>query len=265
MNLPKISYSIIIVFFLILVNQKPVKSFGKGPMTHAVITQIALMDFANQTGREVDFVCAEALIQGSILSDNLHFGALDTYHCDNNNIAGCSYRLDQLKGEANREFLPADSLKKMGQALHIVQDFYSHSNWVERFQLLMLPAPIEMFKDIPPPIEVQTGFFPDFYPDTNAQILCYFAPEESWSGFILGATHDCLNKDSDTTKRGSQWVPNTGGKTYHELAGEYAIQHSVELLKYFSRTNIHFKECTHPNIYSGCTGILTRMIERNNF
>lgn len=77
-------------------------SFSSGPYTHAKITRLALEQFTDETGLELNLHCAELLMQASISSDGKKHRFNETYHCDNNNIAGCSYRLDQLIGEARR-------------------------------------------------------------------------------------------------------------------------------------------------------------------
>jgi len=254
---------IVLLVLLLSANIRPVRSFSSGPYSHAVITRIALEEFTAETGWELGFECAQLLIQASIMNDREDFMLKDTYHCDNNNIAGCSYRLDQLKGEAHRAYSPMEAFQKMGMALHIVQDFYSHSNWPERFHLSMVQAPLELFKDIAPPPEIQTGYYPDIYlPDVQAQILCFLAPPEDWGGHIPGATHACMNKCSHDSPRGQQWVPYTGGMTYHELAAQYAIQHTVEVLHYYAEHNRHFMLCLRPNIYSGCGAWCNRTVER---
>lgn len=223
---------------------------GAGPYTHISITTEALDRYAVETGNSVSLYCAEVLLQASVISDNAEGMEQFTYHCDNNDLAGCSYRLDQFKGEANKATTQVESLLKMGRALHIVQDFYSHSNWVEIFGFTMIRAPIEQFKDLRPPPDIQSGNFPDIYPDIGAQLACYLIPEERWGSYIYGATHACMNKDSNQTFRGSRFYPNSG-LTYHQLAGMYAVNHSVELLKYYGRKNPWFKTCFVPRALTG--------------
>ncbi len=256
---------VLLLGFIFLLNMKPAAGFGKGPFSHAVITRLALEQYTIETNWELETSCAQVLIQSSIVSDNANFGSKDTYHCDNNNLQGCSWRLDQLKGEARKDPVALKSLQKMGQALHIIQDFYAHSNWAEIFQTSGIQAPLETFKDVPPPLDVQSGYFPDlFLPSVETQVLCYTAPQEEWGKFILGATHDCINKDSSTTKRGAQWVPNTIGLTYHELAARYAVKHSVDALKEFARVNPHFITCLKPlPLTFGCNNFINKVIERN--
>ncbi len=226
---------------------------GAGPFTHIGITTEALDRFTHETGWEVSLYCSELLNQFSVSSDSADGMQQFTYHCDSNDLVGCSFRLDQFKSQANRAYVREQSLRRMGMALHIVQDFYAHSNWVETFGFTLFRAPLEEFKLYPPPVDVQSGQFPDIFPDVGAQLACYLVPEDQWDKFIFGATHSCMNKDSNITFRGSRAIPNGFGITYHELAGQYAVNHSVELIKYFYRHNPWFKTCLRPQLFTaGC-------------
>ena len=227
---------------------------GAGPYTHIRITLEAMERFSYESGYDVDPICAETLIQASVVSDNAEGMEQRTFHCDSNDLAGCSFRLDQFKQKANGAFVREVGLENMGRALHIVQDFYSHSNWVESYQFLMIPAPIEVFRDVVPPVDVQTGYFPDLFPDFDAQLRCYTTPESEWNRFIYGATHGCLNKDSNVTFRGIAPVPNGFGMTYHELAARYATDHSVTLLHYFAKHSPAFRACFMPRFITGGCG-----------
>lgn len=234
---------------------------GSGPYNHIRITYEALDRFSQETGNDVNTYCAELLAQGAVVSDSANKMPNYTLHCDNNDLVGCSYRLDQFKQEANKSMSQVDSLQRMGQALHIVQDFYAHSNWAEIFGASMLPAPIKVFKDVPPPVDLQSGYFPDIFPDLQAQVDCFFMPQDRWNGFIYGATHACLNKDSNITLRGGTLVPNGFGVTYHELAAQYAINHSVDLLKYYSAKNPWFAMCfSRGQIFQGCNKVFDNII-----
>lgn len=245
---------VLLITLGVLHGASPAYSFaGAGPFTHISITTEALDRFAHETGWEVSLYCTELLAQFSVTSDSADGMKQFTYHCDSNDLAGCSFRLDQFKGLANKAYTREQSLRRMGMALHIVQDFYSHSNWSETFGFSMFQAPLENFKDVAPPIDVQSGIFPDLFPDVDAQLACFLVPEEQWDKFILGATHACMNKDSNLTYRGARPLPNGFGLTYHQLAATYAVNHSVELIKYFDRQNPWFKTCLRPQIFTaGC-------------
>lgn len=235
---------------------------GAGPYTHIEITRLALKQLAEEKNFELLASCSEALMQASVMSDNTRYATKPEYHCDNNDIVGCSFKLDQLKRQAVNASNSATSFQRMGLALHIVQDFYAHSNWPEIFRFSLVIAPLEEFRHFPPPADLQTGLYPDIYlPDFDAQLACYFAPVEDWSSYIIGATHDCINKDSNITKRGIALVPDGGGYTFHELAAEYAVRHSVSLLKHFYANNPHFQACLVPTALTfGCNTSLLEWI-----
>ncbi|MCB1172305.1 MAG: hypothetical protein KDK39_02010 [Leptospiraceae bacterium] len=218
---------------------------GSGPWSHLRLTYTALDRFSEETGWQVNLFCTEIIAQGAVVSDTEDNQEIYQLHCDNNDLVGCSYKLDQLKQKANKEVVLAKSLMQMGQALHLVQDFYAHSNWTEIFQFSMVQAPIEQFTIVAPPMQIQTGYFPDIFPDVDAQVNCFLTPPEQWNNYIYGATHACLNKDSNQTQRGIALVPNGFGLTYHELSAQYAINHSVELLKYYAKHNPMFMGCFH--------------------
>lgn len=56
------------------------------------------------------------------------------FHCDGENFEGAQARLTELKNETVvklKEGKAAAAQTALGSALHTLQDFYSHSNWVE--------------------------------------------------------------------------------------------------------------------------------------
>ncbi|MCE9599990.1 MAG: hypothetical protein K8S54_18665 [Spirochaetia bacterium] len=235
----------IVLLFLTAHSQKQIEAFGgSGPYDHQVITRLALERYMQEHDVFVNPICEELIAQSAVVSDSSYHSGQDMYHCDNNNIAGCSYKLDELELESRNSATSVEGLQRMGQALHIVQDFYSHSNWVEIMSISMILAPIEEFKDIPPPHDLQTGVYPDpINGNPELGFLCFFNPESNWSHFIPGATHGCLNKDTRRSPRGATLVPLGGGMDYHRLAAEYAIRHSVQKFKEWEVTNGHFQVC----------------------
>lgn len=55
-------------------------------------------------------------------------------HCDGENFDGAQVRLQKLHDTVIEQLdlgLPDEARKSLGSALHTVQDFYAHSNWVE--------------------------------------------------------------------------------------------------------------------------------------
>lgn len=58
------------------------------------------------------------------------------YHCDGESFADAQTRITKLKKEAVAALLATTpdvtlARKNVGGALHTIQDFYAHSNWVE--------------------------------------------------------------------------------------------------------------------------------------
>lgn len=224
---------------------------GAGPFSHKVITERALEEYGRISGRRLSSTCAQMLIQSAIQSDKRKLADNDANHCDNSNISGCAILLDHYITRANQSPLTPDAFSNMGKALHIVQDFYSHSNWVEQHKYSMELAPLESYKFFPPPGELQSGIFPDLYSPLPEQLSCYLSSPSEWSAHMPFATHGCMGKDSNYTFRGGQPVLESGPQTLHELAGQYAILHTVELLKSFYAGNHHFQICTAGEVF-GC-------------
>lgn len=248
-----------VVFFLILafgIYQRKTEAFaGAGPFTHISITMLALQRYADETGYEMSPFCQETLLQASVTSDGEGTADNAPYHCDGNDLAACSHLLSTFKEQVQNSYLIPDSLWAMGKSFHIVQDFYSHSNWVETFGFSMVLAPIESFKVIPPPANIQTGFYPDYATDNPMSALaCFTTPPSAWNQKIPGATHACLHKDSNFSLRGSTLVEGSI-MTYHELAAEYAIRHTLKMLRNYDDVTPQLSLCYTPMVLSrGCAG-----------
>ena len=87
----------------------------------------------------------EEVVQGSIDTDDHEGGKDEAYrvpgeaensnaHCDDENISGCQKRLQDFQNDIKTLLEDGDvgrARNKLGRALHTLQDFYSHSNWVE--------------------------------------------------------------------------------------------------------------------------------------
>lgn len=234
-------------------NPKPVFSFGKGPYTHYEITRRALERYTAESGNDIWFICQNMIIEMSLIADSQQYANLDRYHCDNGNFPGCAFELETLKHQAVTAPARIDAFNRMGLALHIVQDFYAHSNWVEKYGFSRILAPIEAFQfGVPPEFELQSGIYPDQFSPPELAVACYFVDESQFAKVIPGATHDCLNKDAATTKRGATLVPGTL-INYHTLAGEYAVEHSKNLIAYFAQRSAAFQTCLMPEAVTfGC-------------
>lgn len=180
-------------------------------------------------------------------------------------MPGCSFRLNEFLSKAYTSTNHIQAIFYTGLALHLVQDFYSHSNWVEIHNFSFVLADIESFKKIPPPSYIQTGYYPDlFLENPNAQLDCYFKDKNAMKSFIFGATHDCLNKDSNSSKRGILFAENSI-LTLHELAAEYAIRHSEKIIESIFHANPTLKIClSNNNTPFGCNIASTFYKKVNN-
>lgn len=188
----------------------------------------------------------ELIVQGNLQADS-RFMNTDEYHCDNNNILGCADRFRTLKDESARDISYASGLMKLGRALHIVQDFYSHSNWVENYPGTEILAPLEhpwLFVAFP---KIQTGYY-NLLPvleHTDEAGKCFTESKGSEDEHFAFATHACLNKDSGDSFRGLKLLAFTN--TYHDLAAKVAREHTVKvLIDQYKSKNPHLLSCLVP-------------------
>lgn len=243
---------------IFLVDVGALDGFGmRGPYTHDRVTDEAFRLFAKRTGFEIRYDCAELISQSNTQAD-VFYPMKPEYHCDNSEFYKCSHQLDKLKSQSLKNPNYIDSIRQIGLSTHIVQDFYAHSNWVEIARNSYTMAPIENLKEfflmVP---QLQSGYHP-FSPEGEIQDMvdCYLFPEELWGNHILGATHGCMEKDSNFSLRGSTIAdsPFGFGRTYHEIAGELAIEHTAKLLQFFfDRRHPHLMSCLVPTVRGiGC-------------
>lgn len=214
-----------------LASLSPLRAFGKkGPHTHTSITQEAFIEFADKTGWDLRMDCMELIVQGNLRADAA-FMNNDAYHCDNDNILGCADRFRTLKDDSYREANHITGLMKLGMALHIAQDFYSHSNWAENHPMVSILAPIEhpwIFLSMK---EIQTGYF-NLLPiieHTEEAGNCFDA-EDGLHGNYTFATHACLNKDASDSHRSLKTVHPGIPISYHDWAADLAKEHTVQIL-----------------------------------
>ena len=260
---PFLILSVFIALTAFQTESDTIEAFGPtGPYDHHKILVDALDRFSRKSGLEVNPYCTSLLNNFAYTSDAA-LANLDFYHCDNSNFYGCSMALDRTKRNARKRTTQVQALKDLAIALHIVQDFYSHSNWVERMKFSMVTAPIEAMKDVPTPPWLQSGIFPDEYAavvsgDPLITYYCKLMPESTWGEAFPNAAHACINKDGNTLGRGGTVVDGTI-ITYHELAGEYAIRHSVEVLNTFRDTVPMFQTCLLPKKATfGCSQFIAK-------
>ncbi|MBP7002316.1 hypothetical protein [Amaricoccus sp.] len=115
-----------------------------------------------------------------------------------------------------------------GALLHALQDFYSHSNWVELFIAAGQSPPLatQLFPTCQAsslPAGLMTGYFGLEWGIAGCP---YSAISNAWippAGFAY--CHETLNKDSDQSLHGRELVPGSS-KTYHALAAELAAAHT---------------------------------------
>ena len=125
----------------------------------------------------------------------------------------------------------ADARSSFGALTHALQDFYSHSNWVELYVTAGQSPPLAtaLFPTCVPtalPTGLETGYFDLSYGLGG----CPNSPlNDTWippAGFSF--CHETLNKDSDQTRHGRDIVPGTT-QTYHALAVQLAAAHTTIL------------------------------------
>jgi hypothetical protein len=161
------------------------------------------------------------------------------------------------------------SLKSLGEAFHALQDFYSHSNYLE--YLLAAKKSLDPIDWEQPRAEITTchyyyaGFFKQeafetrdgavaalkrqypgrlkFHTDQEFGIRSLVnCPEETVLGYALAPvsfTHIELNKDNDRTLEGSV-ISGQYGKTYHHLARQLAEKDTARAWRMFERS-LHYR------------------------
>ena len=150
-------------------------------------------------------------------------------HFDGENFAGGQNRVVELRAQviAGVQADDASSARiALGSALHGIQDFYSHSNWVE-LHLDVDPIPVWDLAGSSLPSDVVSG---------------------TW---VLGRPKNCrpgtpshseLNKDDAHSDSGREIVgagPHQG-KTLFDLASDVAVRASVQQLGRLRDVKVHF-------------------------
>lgn len=259
-----------IFFGVFLLDSGVLKGFGpRGPYDHATINHRAFKEFTERTGFEIRLDCAEHLNQSNLQADT-QYPMHAEYHCDNSEFYRCSALLENLTSGSLRDVNYLTSIRKIGMATHIIQDFYSHSNWVEITRMSYAVAPLENLKDfyllVP---NLQSGWHP-FSPEGTPEEMsdCFLRPEEEWGNRIFGATHGCMEKDSNLSIRGGTIAtgPLAFGRTYHELAGELAITHTANYLEsLYKKNHPILMSCLVPKTFGsgiGCNNYLGGALRR---
>lgn len=139
-RLPRLAQAILCVFCLQNANAF-VPTTALGSVTpgesHSAITKTALAeiykDLSLTTVSSTMEDASEQIRDGNAEVDDVH-SKDSAYHCDGENISACSNNIRNHVTQAVAD-LGANNLdaarKNVGMALHTLQDFYSHSNWIE--------------------------------------------------------------------------------------------------------------------------------------
>lgn len=124
---------------LLLVWRTPVQAFQPG--IHSEITETALKQITVPLATNTSFSqsAITEIVKGNVdVDDPCGFGGefcLSAAHCDDESIPACAKRIYEKRDRVllllqipKRD--AKEARKVLGQALHTIQDFYSHSNWV---------------------------------------------------------------------------------------------------------------------------------------
>ena len=149
-RIPNVLLSILTI--LALSHSHDTRAFSIGPTAvdfggdvHQNITSQALSGIVipSQFGRPTFTMAAiKEIVKANIKIKIDDHQDRPSWHCDNNDLNGCSQVIDALKQKiiaALRIQTPFTLVeqharatrKSLGEALHTLQDFYAHSNWVE--------------------------------------------------------------------------------------------------------------------------------------
>lgn len=238
-------------------------AFGPaGSFNHIRILKESFRDFTEKTGYEIRADCQEMIIQGNLRSDSEMMNA-EAFHCDNNNIFGCGIELRNLKSKSEKAGLFTDSMKYLGHATHIIQDFYAHSNWAENQSNPSSIAPLEEPWLLLSRPEIQTGYYdltPVIHHEEEA-VECLDLSFDEMKTFQPFATHICLNKDSEKSLRGGNPVENNHNVNLHELAGTIAVEHTTQyFVDAYQKNHKNLMLCLVPKKLSfSCNNTIFKM------
>ncbi|MDV6236570.1 hypothetical protein CH379_013125 [Leptospira ellisii] len=227
------------------------EAFGpSGSFNHIRILKESFREFTEETGYEIRSDCQEMIVQGNLKSDDEFMNA-ESFHCDNNNVFGCGLELRDLKSKSEKAFFFSDSMKSIGHATHIIQDFYAHSNWVENHTETVEVAPLEEPWRLLSMPHIQTGYYdltPIIHHEEEAA-ECLNLSFDQMKNFQPFATHICLNKDSEKTFRGGNPLSFSGNAPVllHHWAGLHAVAHTKKfLVDAFRSHHKNLKLCLIP-------------------
>lgn len=120
--------------------------FGDDGISHEQQTQTAFEQLATKYFPDTKNLTSYMIAARDALSSaNAHVDQdfdHSAFHCDGENFDGAQQRLTELKEKTIAALAKGDGAgarTQLGSALHTIQDFYSHSNWVEMGNLLPHP------------------------------------------------------------------------------------------------------------------------------
>lgn len=133
------------ILLIVLAVLLPGQSFGFKPTAeygHVGIVRDALQDIKRTSSKGNEFMFSERAIKeirdaDASVDDMTGEFNNPSAHCDNELLHDCTFRINSLK-HAITDNLKDDNARngagarrEVGRALHTLQDFYSHSNWIE--------------------------------------------------------------------------------------------------------------------------------------
>lgn len=223
---------------------------GFGPCKHSEITKEAIEQELRDKGINVEDLsreCFEIIIDANKRQDQIKdffSNPYPEYHFDSNNIEqGILYINQQWDIIRINEGVDCEEvLKAYGRLLHTIQDFYSHSNWVELY------APTVRSPDEIPLLD---GDIQDLIPTPrgphNEQIRSGIFKSNINDIFSKDPrSHRRMNKDSESSEAGKRKYrfPDGSVKTGYELALHLAIKHTQLMFVTFMGTAPQcFKKC----------------------
>jgi hypothetical protein len=154
------------------------------------------------------------VIASNLLQDGRQFES--AVHFDNCAfLAGAQYVASELRNmRQSRNPRDGNALAAFGRLSHTIQDFYSHSNWIEIHEASN-PIPLWDLQYDSLPLGIMSGTW-----------LLGF-PKECSQGT---PSHDDMNKDEPTSAKGQGIVESVSnaGKSFFELARETAVRATRE-------------------------------------
>jgi RHS repeat-associated protein len=235
--------------------------FGVGEPVHEAIT----LEASSQVGLSGFLPGELARTHGRI--DSL-YASEDAQHFDNNEFAAGVALVQRFRNGARSERDPVEATWQLGRLLHAVEDFYSHSNYVEIRTLVTHPgirsADLPLWDFVWPPTEERLKPAACPYPPNQAQQYTYAlegcglhsgsfstgmylrrgaGESESWAPLPVPWHYGLygINKDEAATKEGRKLVPLTG-ETFFEVARVLAVRQTAAELRRVGAERLRWME-----------------------